>query len=176
MNLETFRRICCGMFIVSSKKDGSFNGQIANTVFQVAAEPPEIAVSINKMNLTYDYIQSSRVFTASILSEDTPMKLIGTFGFKSGRDIDKFERIDYKIGITGAPIVLETAVGYFEAEVISSADVGTHTLFVGKVVDADMIGEDRQPMSYEFYHFVKRGLTPKTAATYIKEEKKEEVR
>ena len=97
MNNRTLHKISYGLYIVSSKKGDKLNGQIANTVFQITSEPPTIAVSINKGNLTHDYIAQSGVFTVSILSEQAPMELIGKFGFKSGRDIDKFAGIDYKI-------------------------------------------------------------------------------
>ncbi len=175
MNTGTFSKICCGMFVVASKKDKKFNGQICNTVLQVTGDPLEIMASINRQNLTYSYIQASRVFTATILSTATPMTFIGTFGFKSGRDIDKLKGANYRVGVTGAPVVLDYGVGYIEAEVIGTLDCGAHTIFLGKVVDAQMINEDAEPMSYDYYHQVKKGYTPKTAASYIKEEKKEEV-
>ncbi|MFH1821557.1 MAG: rubredoxin, partial [Methanobacteriota archaeon] len=138
--------------------------------FQNTAEPPTISVCLNKKNLTHDFVQNSKVLSISILDKDTPMKFIGQFGFNSGREIDKFKGVEYKTGITGAPIVLENATGYLEVEVINSVDVGTHTLFVGKVVDAQTI-KDAEPMTYAYYHEVKRGTTPATASTYIKEEK-----
>ena len=169
MNLKTLHKISYGFYIVSSKKDGKFNGQIANTVFQLTAEPPTIGVCINKNNLTHEYIQESKVFTVSILSTQATMKFIGLFGFKCGRDIDKFKEIDYKIGKTGAPIVLNNTIGYLECEVTGSMDAGTHTLFVGKLMDAEIIN-DKEPMTYEYYHKALKGRAPKTATTYIKEE------
>lgn len=171
MTLKILYKLSYGLYLVSSKRDDKFNGQIANTVFQTTSEPPTIAVSINKKNLTYEFIKKSKVFTVSILSKDTPMKFIGHFGFKSGREIDKFKDVNYKIGITGAPIVLENSLGYLEAEVTGEMDVGTHTLFIGKIVGAE-ITKDEEPMTYAFYHQVKRGRAPKTAPTYIKEEVK----
>jgi len=109
------------------------------------------------------------------LSKETPMVFIGHFGFRSGRELDKFKGLDYKVGLTGAPVVLENSVGYLEAQVIDNMDAGTHTLFVGKVVDA-MIIKDEEPMTYAYYHQVKRGKSPKTAPTYIKEENQKEVK
>ncbi len=174
MNPKTLHKIGYGLYVISSKKADRFNGQIANTVFQVTAEPPTVAVSINKQNFTHEFIQASKVFTISILSKETPMKFIGHFGFKCGRDIAKFKDVDYKVGITGAPIVLENSVGYLEAEVINSMDMGTHTVFIGKAVDAQII-KDEEPMTYAYYHDIKRGTAPKTAPTYIKEEDRKEV-
>jgi flavin reductase (DIM6/NTAB) family NADH-FMN oxidoreductase RutF len=125
-------------------------------------------VCINKGNLTHEYIEDSGVFTASILAQDTPLNLIGRFGFKSGRDIDKFDGINYKLGETQAPIVLDNTLAYIEAKVINSVDVGTHTIFIGDLVDAEVIGEG-EPMTYAYYHLVKRGTTPKTAPSYHKD-------
>ncbi|MCX5781881.1 MAG: flavin reductase family protein [Elusimicrobia bacterium] len=166
MNLNALSKISYGMFVISSKKNNKFNGQIANTVFQVSAQPPMIAISINKQNLTHKYISESKVFTAAVLSEETPMKYIGLFGFKSGINTDKFKECESKIGVTGARIATDYAVAYFEAEVVGSLDAQTHTIFTGKIVASEIISE-KEPMTYAYYHKIKGGLSPKTAPTYI---------
>ncbi|GAG55455.1 unnamed protein product, partial [marine sediment metagenome] len=158
---------------VCSRKGDKLNGQIANTVFQITSEPPTIAVSINKNNLTHEFIKESKVLAVSVLSQDTPLPFIGRFGFKSGRDIDKLEGINYKIGETQAPVITDNTLTYLEARVTQEVDVGTHTIFVGELVGADVLREG-EPMTYAYYHQVKRGTTPKTAPSYI-EEKKEAV-
>lgn len=170
MNKKALHKISYGLYIVCSKKDNNLNGQIANSVFQVTSEPPTIAVSINKQNLTHDYIQHSKVFTLSVLCEKAPLKYIGTFGYKSGRDIDKFKDINYKIGKTGAPIITDHTIAYIEAELINQINVGTHTIFIGKIIDTDVLTNDRC-MTYDYYHMVKGGKSPKNAPTYIEEEK-----
>lgn len=170
MDIKTLYQLSYGLYIVTSARGDKLNGQIANTLFQITSEPPTIAVSINKRNLTHEFIHDSRVFAASILSQDTPLSFIGNFGFKSGRDIDKFAQVNYKIGKTGAPIVLDHALGYLEAKVINEVDVGTHTIFTGDLIEAETL-KSGEPMTYAYYHEVKRGTAPKTAPTYIKEEK-----
>ena len=167
MELKTFQRISYGLYVVSSQSNGKFNGQIANTVFQITSEPPTIGVSINKQNLTHDFIQESHVFAISILAFDAPIQFIGHFGFKSGRELDKFKDINYKIGVTGTPVLLDNTVGCLETEVIGSFDAGTHTVFIGKVLDAEIV-RDAEPMTYAHYHEIKKG----TAPTYIKKETK----
>ena len=176
MNLSALYKLGYGMYIVGSHKGDKLNGQTANTVFQVTSEPPTVAVSINKSNLTHEYIEASKVFSASILHEETPLPYIGGFGFKSGRDTDKLEGIDYKIGETGAPIVLDNAVSYLEARVTKEMDVGTHTIFVGEVVNADVVDEHKACMTYDYYHQIKGGKTPKAAATFIEEKKATETK
>ena len=170
MNLKTLYKLGYGLYVVCSKKGDKLNGQIANTVFQVCSEPPIIAVALNKQNLTNEFVSASKVFTVSIISQDTPLNFIGGFGFKSGREVDKFKGVGYKLGETGAPIVLDNTLAYLEAKVINQTEVGTHTIFIGEIVAADVVKEG-EPMTYAYYHEVKRGTTPKTAPSYIEEKK-----
>jgi len=170
LNPKALYKISYGLYVITSKKDGKFNGQIANTVIQTTAEPQMIAVCLNKQNLTHEFVQASKVFAVSVLSQETPMEFIGRFGFKSGRDVDKFEGLQPIFGVTGAPIVLDNAVAYLEAEVIDSLSAGTHTLFLAKLVNAEVVKEEGEPMTYAYYQLVKRGKAPKTAPTYQKPE------
>jgi flavin reductase (DIM6/NTAB) family NADH-FMN oxidoreductase RutF/rubredoxin len=168
MNLRTLWKISYGLYIVSSKRGAAYNGQIANTVFQLTADPPLIGACINKHNLTHEFVDESKVFAVSILSQNAPMQFIGLFGFKGGRDVDKFRDVKFKIAKTGAPIVQDNTIGYLECEVINKIDTGTHTLFIGKLVDAEIISEEK-PMTYDYYHRVLKGEVPKTATTYIEQ-------
>ncbi len=170
MDLKALHKLGYGLYVVASRKGDKLNAQITNTVFQITSEPPTVAVSINKNNLTWEFIKASRVFAVSILCQDTPLSFIGHFGFKSGRDIDKLDGINYKIGQTKAPVVIDNAVSYLEAKVIKEMDLGTHTIFVGQIMDADILNE-KTCMTYEYYHQVKRGTTPRTAPSYVEEKK-----
>ena len=170
MNLKALHKLGYGLYVVGSTKGGKLNVQIANTVFQVCSEPPVIAVAINRQNLTHEFITGSKVFTVSVLSQDTPLSFIGHFGFKSGREADKLKGINYKLGETRAPIVLDHTLAYLEAAVINQVDVGTHSIFVGELVAADDVKEG-EPLTYAYYHKVKRGTTPKTAPSYIERQK-----
>jgi len=178
---KTLHKISYGLYVVCSKKGNKMNGQIANALFQITSEPPTIAVSINKQNLTHEYIDASKVFTVSILDKTATLQFIGTFGFKSGRDIDKFQHVKYKMSKTNTPIVLDYTLAYFEAEMFDKIDVGTHTIFLGKVQEGEVL-TNAPLMTYEYYHDVKGGYSPKNAPTYSNEvdkkvdKKKEEVK
>lgn len=171
MDLKALQKISYGMYVVGSYHGERRNGQIANTVFQVASEPPTIAVSINKNNLTHEFIRASRVFSACVLCQSTPLNYIGAFGFRSGRDTDKLKDRKYRIGVTGAPLFTEYATACLEAEVTNEVDVGSHTIFIGRVLAAEVLSEELC-MTYDYYHQVKRGTTPRTAPSYIASEKK----
>jgi len=177
LDLESLYKLNYPMCIICSKNDNRFNGCIVNTVFQILPEPPMIVVSLNNKCLTHEYITKSRVFTVSVLAEHTPLEFIGRWGFKSGRNTDKFENAKYKTGQTGIPIVLDNAVSFIEAEVIEVIDVETHTLFNGRIITCETIDESIIPMTYTYYRDVKGGRTPRTAATYIAKQKfKEKVK
>ncbi len=167
IDANALRRISYGIYVVASRKGDRLNGQIANTVFQVTSDPVKIAVCINKRNLTHEFISESGVFSVSILSKETPLSFIAGFGFRSGRDYDKFKGVNFKIGVTGAPIVIDNALAYLEAKVVDSHDVGTHTLFIGEVVSAEVL-KDEEPLTYAYYQEMKRGRTPPTAPSYVK--------
>lgn len=157
------------MYIVCANKGAVPNGQIANTVFQITSEPVTIAISLNKKNLTHEFVEASSRFTVSVLNENTPLTFIGKFGFKSGRKEEKFKDTKYKLLGSGCPVILENTICYIEAGVQCKFDCGTHTLFLGQMTDSAFVCEGK-PMTYEYYHLVKRGTTPPNAPTFIRGE------
>ncbi|MFX0079703.1 MAG: rubredoxin [Candidatus Hermodarchaeota archaeon] len=166
LDSRVFDLLSYGMYVVSSKSGTKINGCIVNAVAQVSALPPRIAVSVNKENLTHEYITKSGIFSLSILDQDTPMKFIGLLGFQSGREVEKLSEIQYELGNENCPVVIEHALGYLEAKVFAQVDVGTHTVFIGDVKRGKRLREGT-PLTYAYYHQVKRGRTSKKAATYI---------
>ncbi|MFA6321582.1 MAG: flavin reductase family protein [Candidatus Omnitrophota bacterium] len=173
MDPNVLHNLSYGMYIVSSNKGDALNGQIANTVFQITSEPATIAISINKNNLTHEFIDCSCRFTVSILNEEAPLAFIGKFGFKTGRKEDKFKDINFKKLPSGCPVVLDYVICYIEAEVVGRLDCGTHTVFLGRMTGSEML-KPSKPMTYEYYHLVKKGTTPRAAPTFIKGEKRDE--
>lgn len=163
-------RITYGLYAICSHSKGKLNGQISNAVIQVTSYPPRIAVCINKSELTHEYIKESKTFSLCILSEDVPMTTIGILGYRSGRDIDKFSHIEYKLGKYGNPILLKNCIGAVEAKVIKEVDAGSHTLFIGEVVNSEEVS-DGNPLTYRDFREVKGGKAPKNAPTYRFSEK-----
>lgn len=162
MDSKALTKLGYGLYVVGSRRGEKLNAQIANAVFQVTSEPPALALSINKKNLTHEYIMESKVVAVSVLCEATPLPFIGRFGFKSGRDTNKLDGVSYRIGETGAPVVIENATAFLEAKVTKSTDVGTHTIFIAEVVAGEVLSEETC-MTYDFYRKVKGGTAPKTA-------------
>lgn len=166
MNIEAFFKVTYGLYLVCSKDGNNYNGHISNTVFQVTADPPKFVVASHKNNLTTSYIEKSNLFSISILQQDVNLDFIGPWGFKSGKNADKFTGTSFKIGKTGVPIVLDKAIAYLECEVIEKIDTGTHILFIGRVVDAEILDHKAKPLTYSYYREVIKGLSPKNSPTY----------
>ncbi len=171
MNVEAFFKITYGLFVVSTKSDSKLYGYVSNTVFQVTAEPARFAITCSKNNHTAGMIRQSGVFAFSVLQKETKPDIIGTFGYRSGKDIDKFAKVNFMTGKTGSPILLDDTVAWFECEVEQTIDAGSHFLFIGKVIDAEVIDPLAEPLTYTYYREVKKGKAPKNAPTYIDPEK-----
>ena len=162
---SVFRDLSYGLYIVASRHEGRANAQVVNTVIQVTSDPPRVAVIINKKNFTHELITKSRVFSASVLEESTPMAFFGPFGFKSGRDVNKLAKTAFKEGATGCPLITEHALSVLEARVINEIDLGTHTVFIGDVLSSETV-KAGTPLTYKHYHQVLKGKSSPNAPTY----------
>ena len=105
----------------------------------------------NKTNLTHDMIMDSRKFNISILSEKATFDIFKHFGFQSGRDTDKFADYPAETAANGIPYIIEGANSYLSGNVISTVDLGTHTMFIADVEDGKSLSEDNS-VTYDYYH------------------------
>lgn len=167
MNTDIFRKLSYGVYIVSTMDDGRATGCVANSAMQITSSPATIAISINHDNYTNKCIEECGLFSVSILAEDSEKSLIGQFGFKSGRDNNKFMGVDFAI-VENMPVVKDTC-GCVVCKLVDKMETSTHTVFLGEVIEGDVFNENRQPMTYAYYHNVIKGISPKNAPTYISE-------
>lgn len=167
MNPNTFHNLSYGVYIISTLDDERPTGCVANSVMQITSSPATIAVSMNHNNFTNACIAKSGKFAVSILSENSEPSVIGHFGFQSGKDVNKFDNISAleKEGLS----IIPDACGYIVCNVIDKMETSTHTVFLGEVIDADVL-ESAPAMTYSYYHKVVKGKTAKNAPTYIPEE------
>jgi len=168
MNPKALHSISYGLYVVASRKADKINGQIANTVFQITSDPPTVAVSINKQNYTHEFIKHSRSLTVNVLDQEAGMVFIGRFGFKCGRDIEKFDGIKHRLTQSGNPVLEEHSMALLAVKVEKEIDRVTHTVFIGQRTGGEILYEG-EPMTYAYYHKVIKGKSPKAAPTYIQE-------
>lgn len=164
MEPKVLFQLSYGLYAIGVMDGDRAAGCIVNTVFQITSENPSIAVSLNKDNYTTGILEKNKKFTVSILSEDVDSKVIGSLGFTSGKDADKFADIPYDL-MNGLPVISHGATGYLLCEALSVTENGTHDVIIAKVLDAQF-GEKGEPMTYKYYHEVKKGSAPKNAPTY----------
>ena len=163
MDKKVLRNLSYGVYVVTSRDKDKNVGCIANSIMQVTSNPSVIAVSINHDNYTNKVIKENNKFGVSILKETTDAKIIGTFGYKSSKDNDKFDGINFK-EISEIP-VLENTCGYMVCKVIDTMETSTHTIFLGEVIEADDYSTENA-MTYKYYHENLKGSSPKNAPTY----------
>lgn len=162
---KAFRSLSSGLYLITARNGNGKFGCVVNTLVQVASEPPTLAVSLNKENATTAAILASGRFAATVLAEAAPMELIGTFGFHSSTDIDKFADCSHALDGSEVPYVAEHGLARFSVFVTETIDVGSHYLFVGTVEESEVLGAG-EALTYAYYHAVKGGKTPPKAATY----------
>ncbi len=167
INFETFYKISYGLYLVSAKFQDTKAGYIANTVFQVTSKPPKFGISCNKDNFTAEIIKKSGAFAFSVLGEQASTGLIGDFGYRSSREIDKFRGVNYFMGETGSPVITDSCLAWFDCKITDTIDVGSHLLFIGEAIASDLIKSEIKPLTYNYYREVMKGFSPKNAPTYI---------
>ncbi len=139
-----------GVFILGTKSNGKINACVTNTCMQVANDPTRIAISVINTNLTCSMIKESGVFALSILDKTTAFETIKRFGYQSGKSVDKFADFPYSTDDEGCPYLNSQICALISAKVLSSQDLGTHTLFTAEVTDAKMMSK-QDPITYAFY-------------------------
>jgi flavin reductase (DIM6/NTAB) family NADH-FMN oxidoreductase RutF/rubredoxin len=167
INFNALFKVSYGLYVVCSGDKNRGNGFISNTVFQVTSSPARFASCCNKENYTAEFIKESGAFSVSVLHQDTPADIFGRFGYKSGRDFNKLQGMKVQYGETGVPIVLDETIAFLECKVVQTHDVGTHWLFIGELVQSDVVDDTMEPITYLHYREVKKGIAPKNAPTYV---------
>lgn len=172
MNADIFRDMSYGVYIVTTMDGDRPTGCTANSVMQITSSPATVAASINHDNYTNSCIEKTGKFAFSILAEDSDPALIGGFGFRSGKDEDKFEGVDYEMA-EGVPVIKNTC-GYVVCRVIDKMETATHTVFLGEVIGGEVYEGTGDAMTYAYYHKVIKGKSPKNAPTYLPDSEEKE--
>ena len=151
MNPKALYQITYGLYLLSVRSYGQDNACIINTAVQVASDPLRIAVSVNKGNNTHDMIMESGRFNVSALTTDAPFSLFQRFGMQSGRDVNKFIGFEDVVRAENGILRLSRyASAFLSAKLVRTVDLGSHTLFIAELEDAQVIGEG-EPCTYGYY-------------------------
>ncbi len=155
-NLALFK-ISYGLYVVTSNDGNKHNGLIVNTVMQLTDTPNRVAVCINKANYSHDVIKASGKMNINCLTESVPFETFKNFGFKSGKDSDKFEDVVFWTSENGLAVLRDNINAFISLKVTDYVDVQTHGLFICEVTEAEVIS-DENAVTYTYYQ---KNIKPK---------------
>ena len=144
-NKKITRKISQGMYVLTTNGGGC----IVDAVSQISAgENPLISVAVMKSNYTNELMHNNNKFAISVLGHDVDPNIIKTFGFNSMRDINKFDNVEYKVECDLN--IVNDSLGYMILEKVDTIENDTHTLFIGRLIEADLY-KDEPAMTYNYY-------------------------
>lgn len=150
-DLTALFKIGYGLYVVTSNDKGRDNGLIVNTVTQVTSSPNRIAVTINKNNYSHHVIKQTGIMNINCLSVDAPFKVFEDFGFRSGRNVDKFADWETFRSDNGLVFLPKYINSFMSLKVENYVDLDTHGMFICSVTEARVIS-DVETMTYSYYH------------------------
>ncbi len=153
-------KIGYGLYVVTSNDGKKDNGFIVNTVMQVTNTPDKIAVTVSKENYSHHVIKQTGKMNLNCLTTDAPFRVFENFGFKSGRNTDKFADDTVYRSDNGLAILGKYINSFMSLSVEEYVDLGTHGMFICSIDEARVIN-NAETMTYEYY---KKNVKPKPEA------------
>lgn len=149
-DLKALFNIGYGLYVVTSNDGKKDNGLIVNTVTQVTDTPNRIAVTINKQNYSHHVIKQTGIMNVNCLSTDAPFSIFETYGFQSGRNVDKFENTEVLRSDNGLVFLPRHINSFMSLQVEQYIDLDTHGMFICSVKESRVIS-DADTMTYTYY-------------------------
>lgn len=137
-----------GVYIITARTKDKINGMTAAWVSQVSINPLMLMVSVAPARFTHNLIKESGYFAINALTEDQK-DIARHFGFKSGRKVDKFEGLSFFDAPKGSP-VLKDVLAFFECKLMDTFKSGDHDLFIGEVITAKLLKDDKKPLIFHW--------------------------
>ncbi len=151
-DLTALFKIGYGLYVVTSNDGKKDNGLIVNTISQVTSSPNRVAVCINKENYSHHVIKQTGIMNVNCLSVEAPFSVFESFGFRSGRNVDKFENEkDSLLRSDNGLVFLSKYINAFMSlKVEQYVDLDTHGMFICTVTEARVLS-DKETMTYTYY-------------------------
>ena len=149
-DLTALFKIGYGLYVVTSNDGKKDNGLIVNTVTQVTDSPNRVAVCINKQNYSHHVIKQTGIMNVNCLSVEAPFKVFETFGFQSGRNVDKFKDCEPLKSDNGLVFLPHYINAFMSLKVEQYIDLDSHGMFICSVTEARVIS-DKETMTYTYY-------------------------
>lgn len=147
---EALMRLSYGLYVVTSNDGNRDNGLIINTVFQLTSSPNRVAVSINKHSYSHDVIRASGIMNVNCLDTTAPFALFQNFGYRSGRDADKFGGTEVLRSENGLRYLGRHCRAFLSLKTEQYVDMDTHGIFICTITEARVLGTG-EAMTYDYY-------------------------
>ena len=163
MDPKSLYKLSYGVYLLSAREDGRDNACVINTAVQTASNPTRISVASIKGGCTHDMIARTGEFNVSSITEEAEMDLFKRFGMQSGRDTDKFAGFEDTARSANGLLYLTRACNAFlSVKVTESHDLGSHTLFIGEMVDGETLS-GAPSATYNYYQTIIKARAVKPA-------------
>ena len=149
-DLTALFKIGYGLYVVTSNDGNKDNGCIVNTVSQVTSTPNRVAVCINKQNYSHHVIKQTGIMNVNCLSVEAPFSVFESFGFRSGRNVNKFEGTEVMRSDNGLAFLGRYINAFMSLKVEQYVDLDTHGMFICSVTEARVMS-DKETMTYTYY-------------------------
>ena len=160
MDKKAMYSLSYGVFMLGTRAGDKKNGCITNTCIQCGTNPARVAISVINTNYSCDLIKESGLFTVSMLDSTVSYETIRYFGMQSGRNVDKLDSLPLPEDENGVPYMGWSACAMLSCKVTGQTDLGSHTLFIGEVLDGKVLS-DKAPLTYADYQV---NIKPKNTA------------
>ncbi|MBR3791408.1 MAG: flavin reductase [Clostridia bacterium] len=149
-DLSALFNIGYGLYVVTSNDGKKDNGLIVNTITQITNTPNRIAVTINKDSYSYHTIKQTGKMNVNCLSTDAPFSVFENFGFKSGRNVDKFSNMEVLRSDNGLVFLPKYINSFMSLKVEQYVDFDTHGMFICSITESRVI-TNAETMTYTYY-------------------------
>ncbi len=135
-----------GLYVVGCRAGERRNAMTLNWATQVSFEPKLVGIGVERTALTHELIAEGGTFTlCTIDREDRAIVRKFTKPVEVDVEAMTLNGFSFREGLTGTPI-LSQAVAWLDCEVREGVECGTHTFFVGEVVEAGFQREEETPV------------------------------
>jgi len=158
-----FTKLPYGLYLIATRLGSEMDACLCNTVSQITHLPNRIVFSLEKSENVHRLLLENKKAVISILSTRTDDAVLEYFSSEDSKK-NKFRtdsnNYPYALTVDGIPYLLKHANAYICCQVISSIDLGTHTLIIAECTDGDVLHDDD---SY-LYHHTERILEKKSSS------------
>lgn len=148
---DALRYLTHGVYVFGTRRGRQSNAMTASWVMQTSERPPTVAAAVKNDRYTHDMVLEAGTFSLSILREDQ-VNAATYFSETSGEYHDKLQGVLYGLTPAGSPFLLD-CLAYLDCRILDTARAGDHTLIIGEVTAAEVLGHDAplifDPSEYE---------------------------